>query len=150
MDNLRQNCHQKYDAIEEFWNFPGKVKRTSQDRIYSELGLESLADRRYARRMIFFYKILNNQAPDYLRNYHLAWENTQHFLLHCSTYSHARRSLFDKLQTLDFAFYPLKPSTLCRLLLYGDGSFTSTLNKSILIFVIKYFHETTRFSGALF
>ena len=77
-------------------------------------------------------------------------ENTQHFLLHCSTYSHARRSLFDKLQTLGFSFYPLKPSNLCWLLLYGDGSFTSTLNKSILICTIEYFHETTRFSGALF
>ena len=46
----------------------GCIRGTSQEKLYSELGLESLADRRYSRRMIFFYKILNNLAPSYLRN----------------------------------------------------------------------------------
>jgi len=47
----------------------GCFRGTSQEKLYSELGLESLADRRFGRRMIFFYKILNNLAPSYLRNY---------------------------------------------------------------------------------
>ena len=48
----------------------GCFRGTSQEfKLYSEYGLESLVDRRYARRMIFFYKILNNLAPSYLRNY---------------------------------------------------------------------------------
>ena len=53
----------------------GCFRGTSQERIYSE----SLADRRYARRMIFFYKILNNQAPDYLRNNYLPARLTMPF-----------------------------------------------------------------------
>ena len=77
-------------------------------------------------------------------------ENTQHLFLHCSTYSHARQSLFDKHQTLDIAFHPLSPSSFCRLLVYGDGSLTSISNRSILTFVVEYIHETRRFSGALF
>ena len=47
----------------------GCFRGTSQEKIYSELGLESLADRRFTRRMIFFYKIINNLAPSYLRDY---------------------------------------------------------------------------------
>jgi len=209
----------------------GCFRGTSQEKLYSELGLESLADRRFARRMTFFYGIINNLAPSYLRNYlpvrltapgglrtrnpiyplnirterfrntffpycisqwnvlggnirdlpsiktfkkaiyeflrpkqshvfdvpdiqgviflnrlrvgfsHLnehkfrhgfrdtldpfcgcrtnSVENTQHFLLHCSIYSHARQSLFDKLQTLGIVFHPLNPPFFCRLLLYG-------------------------------
>ena len=46
----------------------GCFRGTSQERLYSEFGLESLADRCFARRMIFFYKIMNNQAPSYLCN----------------------------------------------------------------------------------
>uniref|UniRef100_A0A7M5X4Y1 Uncharacterized protein n=1 Tax=Clytia hemisphaerica TaxID=252671 RepID=A0A7M5X4Y1_9CNID len=45
----------------------GCFRGTSQDKMYSEIGLESLADRRFARRMIF--KIINNSTPSYLRNY---------------------------------------------------------------------------------
>ena len=35
----------------------------------SELGLESLADRRFYRRLIAFYKIVNKKAPQYLIDY---------------------------------------------------------------------------------
>ena len=47
----------------------GCFRGTSQEKLYLELGLESLSNRRYARRLIFFYKIVNGLAPDYLRNY---------------------------------------------------------------------------------
>ena len=47
----------------------GCFRGTSREKLYSELGLESLSDRRYARRMIFFYKIVNKLTPDYLRRY---------------------------------------------------------------------------------
>ena len=39
---------------------------TSWDKLYSELGLESLADRRFYRRLIAFYKIVNKKAPQYI------------------------------------------------------------------------------------
>ena len=47
----------------------GCFRRTSQEKIYSELGLESLVDRRFADRMIFFYQLMNDLTPNYLRNY---------------------------------------------------------------------------------
>ena len=37
--------------------------------MYSELGLESLADRQFNRRPIAFYKIVNKKAPQYLIDY---------------------------------------------------------------------------------
>ena len=44
----------------------GCFRGTSREKLYAELGLESLADRRLSRRLIFFYKILNGFAPTYL------------------------------------------------------------------------------------
>ena len=47
----------------------GCIRGTSRDKLYSELGLESLSDRRFCRRLCFFYKIVNGHLPSYLRNY---------------------------------------------------------------------------------
>ena len=47
----------------------GAFKGTSRDRLYEELGLESLANRRWSRRLFFFHKILNGVSPLYLRSY---------------------------------------------------------------------------------
>ena len=46
----------------------GCFRGTSREKLYLELGLESLADRRLSRRLIFFYKIINGFAPTYLSN----------------------------------------------------------------------------------
>ena len=45
------------------------MKGTSRERICNELGLESIADRRWYRKMTFFYKIVKNLAPKYLQSY---------------------------------------------------------------------------------
>ena len=42
---------------------------TSRERLYDELGWESLSDRRWARRMSTFYKIKNELAPSYLSDH---------------------------------------------------------------------------------
>ena len=42
---------------------------TSREKLYSELGLESLADRRFSRRLVFFYISINGLAPKYLLDY---------------------------------------------------------------------------------
>ena len=42
---------------------------TSRNKLYSELGLGSLADRRFYRRLIAFYKLVNKKAPQYLIDY---------------------------------------------------------------------------------
>ena len=42
---------------------------TCGDKLYSELGLESLVDRQFYRRLIAFCKIVNKKAPQYLSEY---------------------------------------------------------------------------------
>ena len=38
----------------------------SKEKIYQELGLESLRDRRWCRKLCLFYKVLENENPKYL------------------------------------------------------------------------------------
>ena len=47
----------------------GCFRGTSREKLYEELGLESLADRRLLRRLYTFYKILNGLSPRYLLDY---------------------------------------------------------------------------------
>ena len=39
---------------------------TSRVKLYNKLGWESLSDRRWLRRLTYFYKIVNRQTPEYL------------------------------------------------------------------------------------
>ena len=43
----------------------GTIRGTSREKTYSELGLESLEDRGWYRKLCVFYKILNNVSPNY-------------------------------------------------------------------------------------
>ena len=45
----------------------GAIRGTSREKLYQELGLESLSDRRWSRRLCFYYKIKNNKTPSYLK-----------------------------------------------------------------------------------
>ena len=47
----------------------GAFKGTSRDRIYRELGLESLAERRWSRKISSFHKRINGILPVYLQSY---------------------------------------------------------------------------------
>ena len=47
----------------------GCIRGTSRDKLYAEIGLESLADRRHCRKVCFFFKIVNGFAPGYLSSY---------------------------------------------------------------------------------
>ena len=47
----------------------GTIQRTSREKSYEELGLYSLAERRWRSKLIFFYKIVNHLLPDYLYSY---------------------------------------------------------------------------------
>lgn len=44
----------------------GAIRGTSKEKLYQELGLEHLRDRRYMRRLCLFYKIISNESPSYL------------------------------------------------------------------------------------
>ena len=46
----------------------GAIKGTSRVKIYLELGLESLKDRRWYKRLCCMFKIMNEGAPTYLTN----------------------------------------------------------------------------------
>ena len=46
----------------------GAIRGTSTEKIYQELGLESLKFRRWFRKLCHFYKIFNDKSPSYLFN----------------------------------------------------------------------------------
>ena len=46
----------------------GAIQGTSRDKIYKELGLESLKARRWYKRLTCMFKIMHEQAPNYLIN----------------------------------------------------------------------------------
>ena len=46
----------------------GAIRGTDTVKVYQELGLESLQNRRKLRRFSLFYKIYNDQSPLYLYN----------------------------------------------------------------------------------
>ena len=46
----------------------GAIRGTSTEKIYEELGLESLKSRRWFRKLCHFYKIFNDKSPSYLFN----------------------------------------------------------------------------------
>ena len=62
MDSLEKNQYQAALAITGTWN------GSSHNKLYNEFGWESLTDRRWARRLIQFYKIKNNYTPIYLKS----------------------------------------------------------------------------------
>ena len=41
----------------------GAIRITSPEKLYKELGLESLHDRRWYRKLCFYYKIMHNTCP---------------------------------------------------------------------------------------
>ena len=47
---------------------PAAIRGTSREKIYQELGLESLQLRRWYRKLCLFYKVFKNEHPKYLFN----------------------------------------------------------------------------------
>ena len=45
----------------------GTWRGTSREKLYAELGWESLSSRRWSRRMTLFYKMMNNLSPLYTK-----------------------------------------------------------------------------------
>ena len=60
--------HEKLESIQ--YNaclaITGAIRGTSSEKLYQELGLESLKSRRWFRKLCHFYKILNEKSPSYL------------------------------------------------------------------------------------
>ena len=63
----------------------GAIKGTCRDKIYQELGLESLAETRWSRKLIFFHKIILGLQPSYLQNYLTPYDNERPYLTRYAT-----------------------------------------------------------------
>ena len=58
----------------------GTWRGTSRDKLYAELGWESLSSRRWSRRLTLFYKIIKNITPLYTRDPILQLHQSQYSL----------------------------------------------------------------------
>ena len=56
----------------------GAIRGTSRERLYRELGLETLNNRRWSRKLFFFHKIIKGFSPSYLQKI-LCFRNVQHY-----------------------------------------------------------------------
>ena len=64
-DSIKKKLeHVKYCAA---FYITGEIKGTSRGRLYKDLALESLSDRRWYRKLVFFYKIVKGLAPSYIQ-----------------------------------------------------------------------------------
>ena len=62
--------HQKLESIQynPVLALAGAIRVSSREKLYQELGLESLQLQRWYRKLCCFYRIYNKQAPGYLTN----------------------------------------------------------------------------------
>ena len=65
------------------------IRGTSRERLYDELGLHSLIERRWRSKLIFFYKIMKGLLPEYLFSY-LDFSTQEKYSLRLSTTSMIR------------------------------------------------------------
>ena len=61
MNALESTQHQAALAVSGVW------KGTNRNKIYEELGWETLDHRRIFGRSVQFYKIMNDETPDYIK-----------------------------------------------------------------------------------
>ena len=63
--------HQKMESIQ--YNaalaIAGAIRGSSREKLYQELGLESLQQQRWYRKLCYFFKLTKNKSPKYLFNY---------------------------------------------------------------------------------
>ena len=60
--------HEKLESLQynAFLAITGATRGTSSEKLYQDLGLESLKSRRWCRKLCHFYKVLNEKSPSYL------------------------------------------------------------------------------------
>ena len=67
---FNESFHQRIESIQ--YNAAiattGAIRGTSSEKLYQELGLESLRSRRWLRKLCLFYKIYKNKSPSYLQD----------------------------------------------------------------------------------
>ena len=63
----------------------GAINGTYRDKIYQELDLDSLSDRRWSRKLIFLHKIILVLQSSYLQNYLIPYDNVRRYLTRYAT-----------------------------------------------------------------
>ena len=68
--NQKESFFEKLEALQykAALAITGAIEGTSREKIYQELGQESLKSRRWYKRLSCMFKIMNNEAPNYLLN----------------------------------------------------------------------------------
>ena len=63
--------HQKMESVQSnaALAITGAIRGSSKEKLYQELGLESLQQRRWYRKLCYFFKLTKNKSPKYLFNY---------------------------------------------------------------------------------
>ena len=63
--------HQKMESIQynAALTITGAIRGSSREKLYQELGLESLQQRRWYRKLCYFFKLTENKSSKYLFNY---------------------------------------------------------------------------------
>ena len=79
-----------------------------------------------------------------------AVEDTELYLLNCSNFTNQRTVLFDDLRNLGINYSPLDSSTLSRMLLFGNPTFSDKVNSGLIYAAIKFIESTNRFSGSIY
>ena len=91
----------------------GAIKTTSHDYLYQEIGLESLADRRWSCKLIFFHKIVNGLLQSYLQSY-LIYYNYEEYQTR-SIFQNKMKTLSGRTKAFNSSFYPYSIKEWCAL-----------------------------------
>ena len=91
----------------------GAIKRISRDRLYQDIGLESLADRRWSRKMFFFHKIVNRLLPSYFQSYLNHYNDGEYQAR--SACQNKMKALSERTKAFNSSFYPYSIKELCAL-----------------------------------
>ena len=83
----------------------GAIKETCRDEIYQELGFESLTDRRWNRKLIFFHKIILGLQPSYLQNYLAPYDNERPYLTRYATQK-SIKNFRGRTKVFESSFFP--------------------------------------------
>ena len=76
-----------------------------------------------------------------------AIEDTEHYLLHWSNFANQRTVFFYDLQNTSTNYGPLVSSTLSRMILFGNSTFSHNVNSGIIYAIMKFIN---RFSGSTY
>ena len=96
----------------------GAWQGSCRSKLYKELGLESLSDRRWCRRILQIHKIVSDKTPSYLKN----------------KLPRLRRPLYR--QSNSNTFHELK----CKSLRYMSSSFPGALLGAMLLLILMILH----------